>query len=179
MVLRRIARSPTTQQNATHHQRGAQALPAQAQPKECLRLSTAATTSPSQHTITTDLQPEIRDSYFLQTLDRRSIMSSNRAVVPMEFYSYDLVRVPVDRIATHIKPSTGDSSIRQANYLNRLINKKNREGNCTSTAECSESTADCPADCPAECQMLSRSHQTRKSKNKSEHHPKRAQRRQR
>jgi hypothetical protein len=65
-----------------------------------------------------------RDTYFLQTLDGRSVMSSTKAAVPMEFFGNDLLKVPVNRIATHIKPTIGDASIRQANYLNRLIKKK-------------------------------------------------------
>jgi hypothetical protein len=65
-----------------------------------------------------------RDTYFLQTLDGRNVMSSKSASIPMEFYGNDLIRVPIDHIATHIKPSIGDASIRQANYLNRLIGKK-------------------------------------------------------
>lgn len=65
-----------------------------------------------------------RDTYYLQTLDGKSVMSSKTAVVPMEFYGNDLLRVPINRIATHIKPSIGDASIRQANYINRLIKKK-------------------------------------------------------
>jgi hypothetical protein len=35
-----------------------------------------------------------RDSYYLQTLDGRNVMSSNRAVVPVEFLGNDLIRVP-------------------------------------------------------------------------------------
>jgi len=65
-----------------------------------------------------------RDTYYLRTLDGKSVMSSKSAAVPMVFYGNDLIRVPIDRKATHIKPSTGDSSIRQANFLNRLIRKK-------------------------------------------------------
>ena len=65
-----------------------------------------------------------RDTYFLQTLDGRGVMSSAKAAVPMEFFGNDLLKVPVNRIATHIKPKIGDASIRQANYLNRLIKKK-------------------------------------------------------
>jgi hypothetical protein len=53
-----------------------------------------------------------------------NVMSSKSASVPMEFYGNDLIRVPLNHIATHIKPSVGDASIRQANYLNRLIGKK-------------------------------------------------------
>jgi hypothetical protein len=65
-----------------------------------------------------------RDTYFLQNLDGKNVMSSKSAAVPMEFYGNDLIRVPIDHIATHIKPSVGDASIRQANYLNRLIGKR-------------------------------------------------------
>jgi hypothetical protein len=65
-----------------------------------------------------------RDTYFLQNLDGKNVMSSKSAAVPMEFYGNDLIRVPLNHTATHISPRIGDASIRQANYLNRLIGKK-------------------------------------------------------
>ena len=65
-----------------------------------------------------------RDTYYLAKLSGDPVFSSEASAVPMQFFGNDLLRVPANRIKAHIKPSKGDPSIRQANYLNRLIKKK-------------------------------------------------------